>query len=47
LAYGILAVIMVRLMLAAIRHGPDRSSVRGPAADAAPVRGAYVPLPAE
>ncbi|TPE60173.1 cytochrome bd-I ubiquinol oxidase subunit CydA [Sandaracinobacter neustonicus] len=47
LAYGILAVIMVRLMLAAIRHGPDRGTERGPAADEDRARGAFVPLPAE
>ncbi|MCG2839737.1 cytochrome ubiquinol oxidase subunit I [Sandaracinobacter sp. RS1-74] len=47
LAYGILAVIMVRLMLAAIRHGPDQSVECGPAAHEDRVRGAFVPLPAE
>ena len=47
LAYGILAVIMVRLMLAAIRHGPDRGEERGPAATEDRARGGFVPLPAE
>ena len=47
LAYGILAVIMVRLMLAAIRHGPERGELRGPAAAEDRARGGFVPLPAE
>ena len=46
-AYGILAVIMVRLMLAAIRHGPEHVPESGPAAGEDRLRGPHLALPAE
>ena len=45
LLYGSLAVIEVRLMLAAIRHGPIEDH-DAPAADQ-PLHQGYAPLPAE
>ncbi|WP_439533051.1 cytochrome ubiquinol oxidase subunit I [Polymorphobacter sp.] len=45
LIYGTLAVIMVRLMLSTIRHGPDRSAPLPAPPNAAPA--GIIPLPAE
>lgn len=42
--YGALAVLMVRLMLSTIRHGPEKPE---PASGRLPVPGGIIPLPAE
>ena len=47
LVYGILAIIMVRLMLEAIRHGPERSAEPGPATAPERAGAGWAPLPAE